>query len=124
MNVLLDEDGVKIIDFGTSRIVDRNRNMTQAIGTVCYMAPGSNLGGELCFNKKEVFINDKHGYGEKADVYSFAMIMWEMTTRKEPFHEMPSFSVPVAVSEGKRPAVPKDCPEKWSKLMQVCWSQK
>jgi serine/threonine protein kinase len=41
MNVLLDEDGAKIIDFGTSRVVDHNRNMTNAIGTVCYMAPGN-----------------------------------------------------------------------------------
>ena len=42
---MLDEENgntsVKIIDFGTSRPIDRNKDMTNAIGTVSYMSPGN-----------------------------------------------------------------------------------
>jgi len=48
LNVLLDDGySVRIIDFGTSRIMDRDKLMTQAIGTVSYMSP-------------EIFNNEKY----------------------------------------------------------------
>jgi serine/threonine protein kinase len=41
LNILINESNVvKIIDFGTSRVIDRGGMMTNAIGTVSYMAPG------------------------------------------------------------------------------------
>ncbi|KAH3759444.1 TKL protein kinase [Pelomyxa schiedti] len=58
-NILLtDTLQVKIIDFGTSRIIDTASMMTTNIGTVQYMAP------ELFENKE---------YTEKADVYAFGI---------------------------------------------------
>ena len=36
-----DNSTAKIIDFGTSRIIERDKKMTQSIGTVSYMAPGT-----------------------------------------------------------------------------------
>jgi hypothetical protein len=47
-----------------------------------------------------------------------------MLTRKTPFFDVPGFSIPVAVTEGKRPAVPKDCNPLWSRLMVKCWDKR
>jgi serine/threonine protein kinase len=47
---------VKICDFGLSRFIDRQNQMTNNIGTVSWTAP-------------EIF--QKKFYSEKADVYSF-----------------------------------------------------
>lgn len=51
--------------------------MTGNIGSVRYCAP-------------EVLTADvQTEYNEKADVYSFGMILWEMVSRRRPFTELP-----------------------------------
>jgi len=110
LNVLLDDGySVRIIDFGTSRIMDRDKLMTQAIGTVSYMSP-------------EIFNNEK--YTEKTDIYSFAMVFWEVMARKTPFSELNSWNIPVMVTKGERPLIPKDWSQSISKLIKSCWDQK
>lgn len=69
LNVLLDGDTPKISDFGFSRF-DISLSMTRKIGTIQYMAP-------------EV-IKGSH-YDLKADVFSFAMILWELYYSAVPF---------------------------------------
>ena len=44
-----------------------------------------------------------------------------MIARKIPFHDVPGFNVPVMVTKGVRPEIPKETPEKWQKLMKACW---
>lgn len=63
------DDGwvTKVGDFGWTRVVAEN--MTGKIGTYQWMAP-------------EVIKGDK--YTEKADVFSFGIILWEIATRKPP----------------------------------------
>ena len=44
LNLLIDKESnytVKIIDFGSSRVTDKDKTKTQGIGTVSYMAPGT-----------------------------------------------------------------------------------
>jgi hypothetical protein len=106
--------------------------MTKNIGTVAWIAP-------------ELF-GPKRTYTEKADVYSYGVILWELLTRKMPFGEVESFrsvpfsvplrfgqpsllplkffSIPLLVSRGDRPTLPKDTPADWKKLIKVAWHQK
>jgi len=111
LNLLINQRfEIKICDFGLSRVIDKNQPMTSNIGTVAWIAP-------------EIFSNKKL-YTEKADVYSFAIIMWELLTRQMPFAEAEAFTIPVLVTKGKRPTLPKKVPKDYGKLMEKCWHQK
>jgi len=112
-NVLLNrnEDGsivAKVADFGLSRNL------------------GPTIGGRLCDNPTwlapEIMKNEE--YTEKADVYSYGIILFELLTREFPFSEYRLlFLVEVAVLEGNRPPVPIYCPPFFRTLMKQCWQE-
>ena len=109
LNVLLDDMMYpRIGDFGLSRQrADSNDVMTKGVGTSQWMAP-------------EVIKSES--YDERADVYSFAMVLWEMLTHQVPWQD--SWSVVVANSvanDGKRPIIPTSCPAKLRSVILSCW---
>lgn len=110
LNLLVSKNyEVKICDFGLSKVIDSNKAMTNNVGTVAWISP-------------EVF--GKKNYTEKADVYSYGIILWELITRQMPFGNVEAFTIPLMVSRGERPEIPKDCPLEWKKLIKSCWHQK
>ena len=109
LNVLLDDMMYpRIGDFGLSRQqADSNEVMTKGVGTSQWMAP-------------EVIKSES--YDERADVYSFAMVLWEMLTHQVPWQD--SWSVVLANSvanDGKRPIIPPSCPAKLRSVILSCW---
>lgn len=106
LNVLLDKNNTpKIADYGWTRLMAEK--MTGKVGTFQWMAP-------------EVIKCET--YTEKADVYSFGIVLWEIYTREPPFNSMTGVQVSVAVAEnGLRPTIPSDCPKQLAQLMQICW---
>ncbi|GMI10639.1 hypothetical protein TrVE_jg2280 [Triparma verrucosa] len=95
-NLLLDDGyNVKICDFGLARLKAYTNSHTGNTGTTQWMAP-------------EVLMNQR--YGEKADVYSFGVIIWEVLTRECPFEGMSQIQVAVKVlNEKGRVEVPRWC---------------
>ena len=71
-NILIDKDGhIKISDFGLSKILNDNNNITYTLcGTSYYKAPEINLG---------------KGYNKMCDFWSFGIIMFEMICGFKPF---------------------------------------
>lgn len=61
---------------------------------------------------------------EKADIYSFAIVCWEIITRREPFESHDSYNNFVrAVCDNKeRPPIPEGTHEALVRLMEACWN--
>jgi len=106
-NLLLDESyTTKVCDFGLSRLKAQARSMTANCGTVQWMAP-------------EVLAN--RNYDEKADVYSFGIIVWELLSRECPYEGMTAIQCALAVlNRDKRPEIPKWCPPGLHALIKSC----
>jgi len=110
-NLLVDETWrVKVCDFGLSAVTEKVGKAMTACGTPCWTAP-------------EILRSQK--YSEKADIYSFGVVMWECATRMDPFAGMPPYQVIFAVGrEGMRLPDPRNSvPPQYLSLMKECWNE-
>ncbi|RHY32467.1 hypothetical protein DYB32_002537 [Aphanomyces invadans] len=109
-NLLVDcHYAIKISDFGLSRVKAHVQTMTGNCGTVQWMAP-------------EVLGNQK--YTEKADVFSFGIVIWECVTGECPYDGMTQIQAALGVlNRNLRPVVPKTCPPFLAQLMKACWAR-
>lgn len=106
-----DKIQIKITDFGVARIVDKAEQMTGQMGTCHWMAP-------------EVINNLP--YSLSADIYSFAIVMWEVIVREIPYKDVNPMTIPVKVLRGERPnlnVIPSTCPELVKDIMKAAWDQ-
>ncbi|KAK9091976.1 hypothetical protein Syun_026887 [Stephania yunnanensis] len=108
-NLLLnDEMRVKVADFGTSCLETQCQESKGNMGTYRWMAP------EMIREKP---------YTRKVDVYSFGIVLWELTTNLLPFQGMTPVQAAFAVSEkNERPPLPDNCQPVLASLIKRCWS--
>ncbi|KAI3834282.1 hypothetical protein MKX03_030089 [Papaver bracteatum] len=109
-NLLMDENKVvKVADFGVARVQAQSGVMTAETGTYRWMAP------EVIEHKP---------YDHKADIFSFAIVLWEMLTGKLPYEYLTPLQAAVGVvQKGLRPTIPKDTHPKLVRLLEHCWQQ-
>ncbi|CDP11370.1 unnamed protein product [Coffea canephora] len=106
-NLLMDSAKVvKVADFGVARFQSVGGVMTAETGTYRWMAP-------------EVI--NHQPYDQKADVFSFAIVLWELVTSKIPYNTMTPLQAALGVRQGLRPELPKDAHPKLLNMMQRCW---
>jgi len=111
MNLLLDRfNNLKICDFGLSITKPREGKLTEKVGTPLWTAP-------------EVLL--KRNYDESADVYSYAICLWEMVTGEEPFLDIEDYDQLInEVAKGtKRPPIPSTVPSDLSSFICTCWDR-
>ncbi|XP_039050151.1 serine/threonine-protein kinase STY46-like isoform X2 [Hibiscus syriacus] len=106
-NLLMDTDNVvKVADFGVARFQNQGGVMTAETGTYRWMAP-------------EVI--NHQPYDQKADVFSFAIVLWELVTAKVPYDTMTPLQAALGVRQGLRPELPKNAHPELLDLMKGCW---
>ena len=84
---MCDDHSVKISDFGTSRTIGDNSTRMTFAGTVAWMSPEM-LRHEPC--------------SEKVDVWSYAVLLWEMLTREKPYNVRVGHCCNECASVGKK----------------------
>jgi len=63
-------------------------------------------------------------YSETADVYSFAVVLWQLVTRDDPFQDKSQIEAAAAVAmDNERPPFPDNTPAALEKLIKTCWNQ-
>lgn len=110
-NLLVDMSyAIKISDFGLARVRAHFQTMTGNCGTTQWMAP-------------EVLAAEK--YTEKADVFSYGVVVWETVTRQCPYEGLSQIQAALGVlNNNLRPTIPATCPPLLRKLMTLCWVSK
>jgi predicted Ser/Thr protein kinase len=105
---------VKITDFGLSKLnLNNSRFTTRQVGTTSWRAP-------------EVFEDEENTekYTNAADVYSFAMVFFEVLTGEVPFADIPRSQVLLSIRRDERPTLPSEeyCPAYLSAIIKMCWA--
>ena len=110
LNILLDQaDDGCVADFGLSGMMKDNQELCGGVGTPHYTAP-------------EVLAHSR--YGPKVDIFSYAVVLWEMLMKTVPYGEMSHMEIyEHVVTRGWRLPIPHDTPEGLKKLITRCWSK-
>ena len=102
----------KLSDFNTSRFAgsDAMKTKTKGVGTPIFMAP-------------EILASEKYDW--HADVYSFAVMAWNVWTQKEPYSEgfENQWAILKFVGKGKRLEIPGDVPPELQRVISEGWAQ-
>lgn len=112
-NLLVDENlNCKVCDFGLSQLNAKGKSLRDgqdgAKGTPLWMAPEVMMG---------------QPFNEKADVYSFALILWFLLEKKEPYSqydELESFTHDICIKQ-YRPPISADADPSLRDLIVRCW---
>ncbi|GBB95735.1 hypothetical protein RclHR1_02600004 [Rhizophagus clarus] len=100
-NILRHKNRTIISDFG---LTWRQDSTGKLYGVLPYMAP-------------EILSGNQHS--PASDIYSFAMIMYEIASGKVPFYH--TDVNPVNIVQGSRPNLPPVTPAVYIQLMESCW---
>lgn len=99
-----------IADFGLSREESSTSSNSSVIGTPAYIDP-------------QCHVQERYKRSKKSDIFSFGMVLWEISSEKEPFAREKDFQVVLKISHGGREKVVAGTPESYSKLYKECWDQ-
>lgn len=102
---------VKVADFGLARIVegDTCEVLTNTMGTVTHMPP-------------EIFSLQKGAcrLTQRADVYAYGILMWQLVTRKLPYENLSPPQVVIKVARGNSLQLPEGTHEEYVSVYLQC----
>jgi serine/threonine protein kinase len=117
-NVLLTHEWrCKIADFGISK-----SEALKTIATTSTMHGGAGISGTFPFTAPEAF-SSRTRFTAKCDVYSYAIVLWEIWDRGKPWDglDLPEIVHAICINR-ERPKVPDLMPVDLSELMCRAWS--
>ncbi|GBB91008.1 hypothetical protein RclHR1_01810011 [Rhizophagus clarus] len=110
-NIVIHDNNAKIIDFGLSKFQDYNTSVAQGIfGVIPYVDPKR--------------ISDaKFPYAKSSDIYSFGVIMWEISSGRRPFmSDGNDVALVYRIINGAREETIPGTPKEYEELYKNCWS--
>ncbi|KAK0417250.1 hypothetical protein QR680_012904 [Steinernema hermaphroditum] len=108
-NVVLGKQLVcKLCDFGTSKDLTHSYTQPTWGGTAAWMSPE--------------IINQHEKITTASDVWSFAVVLWELTSREIPYKGLSEFKIYTIISTlSERLVIPDYCPKELANLLRSCW---
>eukprot|EP00002_Diphylleia_rotans_P014832 TRINITY_DN2883_c0_g2_i1.p1 TRINITY_DN2883_c0_g2~~TRINITY_DN2883_c0_g2_i1.p1 ORF type:complete len:1025 (+),score=211.42 TRINITY_DN2883_c0_g2_i1:142-3216(+) len=131
-NVLLVHRVAKLTDFGLSKWRPNDPAYgPEGSGNPAPMASAqSAIGGTIHFMAPECFgdLNDEtvqpRHHGLKSDVYSYALVLWELLTARIPFEGIPNVHIIQRVLSSSRPAIPVGTDPAIRDIITSAWAQR
>ncbi|GET50419.1 kinase-like domain-containing protein [Rhizophagus irregularis DAOM 181602=DAOM 197198] len=122
-----DSKNLQLKRFGTIRVILKRLENVESASQSWYEEAKSHL----TINNKHTtivkcfapeVINGK-GYTFKSDIYSVAILMWEISTGYSPFidYEHNDYELAMNIIDGMRPEIASDTPLEYKSLMKQCW---
>jgi serine/threonine protein kinase len=106
-NILQDGYMLFISDLGLCKPVNQPNVKNEIYGVIPYMAPEVVRGNP---------------YTRAADIYSFGIIMWEMTSGVPAFYNIPhDLNLSLNICRGTRPEIIEGTMPEYVELMKRCW---
>src|SRR5437763_4983978 len=99
-----------IADFGLSKHLAELKSNSEVFGMFAYIEP-------------QCFIMDNYKRNEKSDVYSLGVLLWEISSGRPPFSEIPSFNINLKIAKGVRESPVNNTPVDYQRLYEDCWNE-
>ena len=110
-SILLDENLYpKINNYGMSELFDSSEKIAKIVMTHPFTSP-------------EVLLNGPEMFSMKSDVYSFALLVYEILTNKKPFCKVGKGQLFEKIMNSYRPDLSRSVPDQYRDLIEKCWSQ-
>ncbi|TKR78103.1 hypothetical protein L596_018964 [Steinernema carpocapsae] len=108
-NIVLGKNLVcKLCDFGTSKDLTHSYTQPTWGGTAAWMSPE--------------IINQNDKITTASDVWSYAVVLWELTSREIPYKGLSEFKIYTIISTlSQRLVIPETCPKQLANLLRSCW---
>ncbi|PKC14591.1 kinase-like protein [Rhizophagus irregularis] len=110
-NIVIHENNAKIIDFGISKIQNQSSAYIGNFGNIVYVEP-------------KRILDSKFPYTKSSDIYSFGVLIWEISSGCPPFKNCVTENEKVAlICAGKRETPIPETPKEYEELYIKCWDQ-
>lgn len=105
-----------------AEIAQRKQELIGTVSLILFLLTKHPLTPVLCTRWMAPEVIRHESYDNSADVYSFAIVLWQLITREEPFANLGQIEAAVAASmESGRPPFPPDTPRPIQDLIEQCW---
>ncbi|KAF0501380.1 kinase-like protein [Gigaspora margarita] len=112
-NILVHDNKIIISDFGLSKLMtsDSSNSNTLTDGMPSFMDP-------------QCLKNPKYKHTTKSDIYSYGVILWEISSGHKPFPTLKRIQIAIKIYNGEREQPIKDTPPEYVELYKRCWDDK